>query len=95
MKRSFRCQRCNQWHESSDGICPDCGPELLSKEGQLDAIKVDHRSPNPFEMPIPKWISDPSISTPVRFLKNSAVALQWLAMFFAGSIAWMAYWVAV
>jgi len=31
----------------------------------------------------------------VRFLKNSIVALQWVGMAIAGTIAWMAYWVAV
>jgi hypothetical protein len=46
-------------------------------------------------MPLPTWVNDPSISAPVRFLKNSIVALQWVGMAIAGTIAWMAYWVAV
>jgi hypothetical protein len=46
-------------------------------------------------MPLPTWVKDPAIPAPVRLLKNSVVALQWVAMLFAGSIAWMAYWVAV
>ena len=94
MKRSFRCATCNQWHESADGACPICGPS--SPPSELTRVPLqDHRTPNPFEMPLPKWIKDRSIPAPIRFVKNSAVALQWVAMFFAGSIAWMAYWVAV
>lgn len=46
-------------------------------------------------MPLPTWVKDPTLSAPIRFLKNSAVAMQWVALTFAGSIAWMAYWVAV
>ncbi len=95
MKRSFRCSSCGHWHEAPDGICPTCGPEALPSHAQMGAPLVDHRTPNPFEMPLPTWIKDPSIPAPVRFMKNSVVALQWVAMFFAGSIAWMAYWVAV
>ncbi|HAB32223.1 MAG TPA: hypothetical protein DCE13_06730 [Cryomorphaceae bacterium] len=95
MKRIFLCTTCQTWHEGQHGHCPNC----LNKDA--DALHncakqpEDHRTPNPFEMPLPTWIKDSTISAPLRFIKNTGVALQWVAMFFAGSIAWMAYWVAV
>lgn len=95
MKRSYLCSKCAVWHASEDGHCPTCGPvnsESLRPDGRHT---LDHRTPNPFEMPLPTWVKDPAIPAPVRLLKNSVVALQWVAMLFAGSIAWMAYWVAV
>lgn len=95
MKRSFRCSSCDQWHESPDGACPSCGSDVRIRTNQSGVPRLDHRTPNPFEMPLPTWIKDPSIPAPIRLMKNSVVALQWVAMFFAGSIAWMAYWVAV
>jgi len=95
MKRSYRCTDCAQWHESPDGICPVCGPKEALPGSSSAYPEADHRTPNPFEMPLPTWVKDPSISAPIRLLKNSIVALQWLGMAIAGTIAWMAYWVAV
>lgn len=95
MKRSYRCACCAKWHERPDGVCPTCGPNQENLAQSSAHPKVDHRTTNPFEMPLPTWVDDPSISAPVRLLKNSVVALQWVGMAIAGSIAWMAYWVAV
>jgi uncharacterized OB-fold protein len=95
MKRHFLCTRCGHWHELPDGICPSCGTEGVDLSSSATQHRADHRTPNPFEMPLPTWVNDPSISAPVRFLKNSIVALQWVGMAIAGTIAWMAYWVAV